>query len=257
MPAGSVNNTKRRGIMETLRKIPLFSGLGDEQLVHLGSVLKWKEYLPGSVILAEGEPGNNLFILLNGSAKVTRAGGQGREVVIAFIRAGEFFGELSILDGHPRSASVVALDDSQVYVIERSDFIGLIRRDPDMSIHILQELARRIRASDRQIEYLALNDAESRVFHSLIRVAEDIGIQDDGSDVLIARLPTQQDLADMAGTSRETVSRVLRRLESKGMISRSDRHVKLHNLDQFHGWSGRPIEVRPVKAAAPSLASRT
>ena len=91
MTAGSVNDMNRRGIMETLRKIPLFSGLGDEQLNHLGSVVKSKEYLPGRVILAEGEPGDNLFILLNGSAKVTRAGGQGREVVIAFHTSGRIF----------------------------------------------------------------------------------------------------------------------------------------------------------------------
>ena len=247
----------RRGIMETLRKVPLFSGLADEQLGHLGSVVRKNRYTPSSVILAEGEPGDNLFLLLEGSAKVTRAGSQGREVVIAFIRAGEFFGELSILDGQARSASVVALEDSQVYVIERSDFIGLIRRDPDLSIHLLQELARRIRASDRQIEYLALNDAESRVFHTLIRVAEDIGTQDYGSDALLVRLPPQQDLADMAGTSRETVSRVLRRLESKGMISRSPGHVQLHNLEKFHERSRRPIGARRGRTAPPSLASRT
>ncbi len=233
MSEDSTYDVNSRGIMETLRKIPLFSSLGDEQLVDLGSVVTSREYGPGSVILAEGDPGDTLFLLLNGSAKVTRAAGEGREVVIAFIRAGEFFGELSILDGHPRSANVVALEDSQVYVIERSDFLGLIRRDPDLSIHLLQELARRIRASDQQIEYLALNDAESRVFHTLIRVAEEIGAQDDSSDGTVLRLPPRQELADMAGTSRETFSRVLRRLESKGMISRSPGHVQLRKLDQF------------------------
>ena len=217
MSAGSTYDMNRRGIMETLRKVPLFSGLGDEQLAHLGSVVRSKEYGPGSVILTEGDPGDSLFLLMNGLAKVTRAGGQGREVVIAFIRAGEFFGELSILDRQVRSASVVALEHSQVYVIERSDFIGLIRRDPDLSIYLLQELARRIRASDQQIEYLALNDAESRVFHTLIRVAGDIGTQVNSSGAILVKLPPQKDLADMAGTSRETFSRVLRRLESKGM----------------------------------------
>ena len=234
MSEGSTYDVSSLGIMETLRKIPLFSSLGDDQLVHLGSVVTSREYRPGSVILAEGDPGDTLFLLLNGSAKVTRAAGQGREVVIAFIWAGEFFGEMSILDGQARSASVVALEDSRVYVIERSDFIGLIRRDPDLSIHLLQELARRIRASDQQIQYLALNDAESRVFHTLIRVAMDIGTQDNSSDAILVKLPPRQDLADMAGTSRETVSRVLRRLESKGMISRSPGHVQLHKLDQFH-----------------------
>ena len=91
MSEDSTYDVNSRGIMETLRKIPLFSSLGDEQLVDLGSVVTSREYGPGSVILAEGDPGDTLFLLLNGSAKVTRAAGEGREVVIAFITSGRIF----------------------------------------------------------------------------------------------------------------------------------------------------------------------
>ena len=152
----------------------------------------------------------------------------------------DLFGELSILDGLERSANVIAIEDSEVYFIERGDFQELIQRYPALSVHLLQQLAGRIRASDQQIEFLALGDARSKVFRTLVRIAEDIGLSRSESDMVIGGSLSQQDLADMAGTSRETISRTLKNLEDEGLISRSGDSIYLHDFPELQTMSRRP-----------------
>jgi len=218
------------GSIEILKRVPLFWGLADEQLADLSSVFRWKTYPNGSLIIAEGSSGETLFVLNKGAAKVTRGSEDGREVILAFLRAGDIFGELSILDGRERSANVVALEDTEVYTLKREEFLGLLVSYPALSVQLLQELAGRIRASDQQIEYLALRDSESRVLLALGRLAGKMSMVETQPYVMEVKLPIQQDLANMAGTSRETVSRVLRSLEQKGMITRSVGKVRLHDF---------------------------
>ena len=152
----------------------------------------------------------------------------------------DFFGELSIVDGRERSANVIALEDSEVYIISRHDFLELIYSYPVLSVQLMNELAQRIRASDQQIEYLALGDVKSRVFRTLIRIADDMGLYKEESGSVVVAAPFQQDLADMAGTSRETVSRTLKSLEDEGLISRSVDSIELHDFKNLQAMSRRP-----------------
>lgn len=205
-------------MVPALSRVPLFGGLGREELVSLSSVVQTSRYFAGEVILAEGQSGDSMYVLRHGAVKVTRSSGEGKEVVLAFLRQGQYFGELSVLDGRERSANVIAMDETEVYVIERSEFLGLIERNPSLSIHLLKQLAGQIRAADQQIEYLALGDADSRVLLTLLRIAAEVGEPRHEADVLIERLPQQQDLADMAGTSEEIVTKVMESLETGGLI---------------------------------------
>ena len=216
--------------VEILKKVPLFWDLANEQLAVLSSVFRQKSYPLGSFIIAEGSSGDTLFVLNRGAAKVTRESEDGREVILAFLREGDIFGELSILDGGERSANVVALEDTEVYTLERNEFLKLLVDSPALSVQLLQELARRIRASDHQIEYLALRDSESRVLLALNRIAGQMSIFETQTHPIEVKLPTQQDLANMAGTSRETVCRVLKSLEQKGMITRSVGKVRFSDF---------------------------
>jgi len=233
------------GSIEILKRVPLFRGLANEQLTGLSSAFRWKAYPNGSVILAEGRSGDTLFVLNKGAAKVTRESEDGREVILAFLSAGDIFGELSILDGRDRSANVIALEDTEVYTLNRKEFLELLDSYPALSVQLLHELARRIRASDQQIEYLALRDSESRVLCALGRLAEEMGMAETQSYVIDVKLPIQQDLANLAGTSRETVSRVLRSLEGKGMITRSVGKVQLHDFQGLQELSERLAKQGP------------
>lgn len=240
MTASPTLNSDARESIEILRKVPLFLGLSDGQLADISSVFRRKIYPNGSLIITEGSKGETLFVLKRGAAKVTRESEDGREVILAFLNVGDIFGELSILDGRERSANVVTLAETEVFTLDRREFLGLLSGFPALSAQLLQELARRIRASDQQIEYLALRDSESRVLLALGRLADQMSTSEKPSYVMEVKLPVQQDLANMAGTSRETVSRVLRSLEKKGIISRSLGKVQLHDFQVFQEFTEQP-----------------
>jgi len=215
-----------------LKSIPLFADLRDEILEKIFNLMQKRVYKRHNMILMEEDIGDSLFILNKGSVKITRLSDDGREVILSILGEGDFFGEMSIFDGESRSANVIALEDSEVFILKRGDFLDLLEKHPQIAITLLQEMAIRLRRSDQQIEGLSLSDAESRIAMSIIRFAEDLGVIRQGQ-VIIEKLPFQQDIANMAGTSRETVSRMLKMLELKGWIERQGRRMVITRYDDF------------------------
>jgi len=215
-----------------LKKVPLFSQLDDAELQKMSRHCALQHYTRDQVILVEEEEGNTLFVIHKGRVKVSRIRDDGREVILCILGEGDFFGELSLLDGSPRSATVTTLDDSEILVLRRADFLRLVEEHPQISITLLRELAERIRHSDSQIKSLSLEDAKGRVAATLVMLAEDLG-KVKGGQVFIPKLPLQHDLANMAGTARETVSRVLKVLEREGQIRREGRKLSFRNYPEF------------------------
>jgi CRP/FNR family transcriptional regulator/CRP/FNR family cyclic AMP-dependent transcriptional regulator len=136
------------------------------------------------------------------------------------------FGELSLLDGKPRSANVVATQDTELYMVRRADFLQLIYKVPQIAVGLLAELAARLRKTDRKIEGLALLDVTSRISETLLQLADEQG-SETKFGVSLEERPTHQQLASMSGTTRETVSRVLKRLEGQGYISSEGRSITI------------------------------
>jgi len=217
---------------KVLKNVPLFADLKDEILEKIFTLMQKRHYKKGTIILMEEEFGDTLFVLNRGSVKVTRVSEDGREVILAIMGPGDFFGEMSIFDGENRSANVITLEDSEVFVLKRGDFLDLLERFPQIAITLLQVMASRLRRSDQQIEGLSLSDAENRVAMCLLRLAEDLGVIKSGR-VVIENMPYQQDVANMAGTSRETVSRMLTLLQRKGFIQKRGRRLEILNYDEF------------------------
>jgi len=215
-----------------LKNIPLFADLKDEIIQKISNLMQKRIYKKGNIILMEEEFGDTLFILNQGSVKITRLSDDGREVILSILGEGDFFGEMSIFDGENRSANVIALEDTDVLILKRGDFLDLLEKHPKIAIVLLQEMAMRLRRSDQQIEGLSLSDAENRIAMSLLRLAEDLGVIKQGQ-VVIENLPYQQDIANMAGTSRETVSRMLTLLQRKGYIQKRGRKLIIANYDEF------------------------
>jgi CRP/FNR family cyclic AMP-dependent transcriptional regulator len=220
--------------METklLKRVPLFSQLDDDDLEKIRALCVTQHYVKDRIILIEEEAGNTLFLIQKGRVKVSRISDDGREVILSILEPGDFFGELSLIDGKARSASVTAIENSEVLMLRRGDFLGLLEDYPQISISLMKELAARIRKSDSQIKSLSLQDAMGRVASSLIMLAEDSGRIRLGQ-VIIPKIPLQQDLANMAGTSRETISRVFRYLEDENMIQRSGRKITIPDFNRF------------------------
>ncbi len=215
-----------------LRKIPLFSSLKEEELDALKKVTHTKNFPKDKIILLEDEEGDTLFIILSGQVKVTSFSESGKEVIFSLLGAGDFFGDLSLLDGKPRSASVISIEDSRIQLIRRSDFNQLIQEYPTIALKLMEELALRLRKADERIESLALLDVTGRVAGILLQFAEERGFVTKKMAVIKSR-PTHQELANMVGTTRETVTRVLKQLEQKKYIQMSGKDVTIIDVELF------------------------
>jgi CRP-like cAMP-binding protein len=218
--------------IEILKNVPLFGELARKDVERIAAVAHQRSYNKEQVILIEEEIGQTLFILMSGQVKVSRISEEGKEVILAVMGEGDFFGELSLLDGQSRSANVTVIKESEMLLIHRDDFLSLLHEFPQIAINLLRELASRMRKSDSQIKSLSLKDATGKVTGTLLRLADDIGVPR-GSQIEISNLPTQQDLANMAGTSRETISRVLQKLISQKYVQKDGNTLVILDIDRF------------------------
>ena len=215
-----------------LKYIPLFSELSDDDLREILKLAMRQVYKKDNMVLIEEEIGSTMFIILDGRVKISRISDDGREVILSILSEGDFFGEMSILDGQNRSANVVTLDDSKIMIIRREDFLQMLHDYPQIAINLLKELAGRLRRSDAQIKSLSLQNATGKVASTLLRIADDSGKIHLGQ-VEIPRLPPQQDLANMAGTSRETISRVLKALTKQGYLKKEGSRLIIKDYESF------------------------
>ena len=221
-----------------LSSINIFSDLSVNELENLQKVFKPRNYLKNSMIILEEEYGDLVFVVKTGTIKITRVNDEGKEVILALLGPGEIFGELAILDGEARSANALAQENCQLLAINKEDFLDILKHNFSISYSLMCELAKRLRKSDQQIEALSLSDAEHRIGVSLLNLAEDMGVIRKGK-VTIQNLPFQQDIANMAGTSRETVSRVMKILENKDMISKEGHTLVIPDYSFFKQIFGK------------------
>ena len=219
-----------------LNSINIFSELSDKECSTLQKFFKPRNYLKNSMIILEEEYGDLVFVVQTGTIKITRVNDEGKEVILALLGPGEIFGELAILDGEARSANALAQENCQLLAINKEDFLEILKNNFSVSYNLMCELAKRLRKSDQQIEALSLSDAEHRIGVSLLNLAEDMGVIRKGK-VTIQNLPFQQDIANMAGTSRETVSRVMKMFEDKNASARVPRSRFL-NVSFLHAMAG-------------------
>ncbi len=197
-----------------LKRVPLLSGLTEQQLESLSAGSSRRSFPRGRTIVTEGEPSQSLYILLSGRAKVQRSDSEGKEVILSVLGSGDWFGEMSMIDEAPRSASVITIEPCEFMSIEKLSFRAMLMQNPEICMAVMRGLVARLREADRKIETLALLDVYGRVARVLLDFSETI----DGQRIVRSRLP-RQEIAKMIGASREMVSRVMKGLETQGFIS--------------------------------------
>ena len=210
--------------METadfLATVPLFSGLPAEELQQFAAITREKTYPKSSVILFEDDPGDSLFVIREGRVKVVLVGEDGREVILGVLGVGEHFGELSLIDDQPRSAHVIAMEESALLVLRRDDFRRRVETSPTVAWTLLSELSRRLRRADGKIGGLVLLDVPGRIARLLLDLAEE------GGSETIEKPLTHQTIAQMIGASRETVSRAMRDFQDQGWIDVERRKIRV------------------------------
>ena len=217
-----------RKYLEILSSLSLFAGISKLTLTKILSKMQERSYQKGEMILKQGEFGDTLFTITKGRVKVARSRPDGSEVIFAILDTGEVFGEISLIDMDPRLANVITLKDTDVLTLKRSDLLKFLKEYPSISMSLHIALAKRIRKNYELIENLSLSKAEDRVGRTLLKLVEEHGTMSKGS-VQVDIIPITKDIARMAGTTRETVSRIMNSFSNNGLIKREKR--KLHILD--------------------------
>jgi CRP/FNR family transcriptional regulator, cyclic AMP receptor protein len=208
-----------------LRRIDLFADLTDREADTVLDVMREKSLGRGATVFHQHDSGGGLYLILAGQVKITRTGRDGRDVTVAVLGDGNFFGEMSLLDGQPRSASATALQATRLLVLDREHFQRYVLAQSRIVSKLLRELSKRLRAADQSIENLALGSVHDRVFLLLGHLGRRSSLK--GGSALIERSPTHQELAEMVGSSRETVTRTLAGMEKAGLIAIERRKLTL------------------------------
>ncbi len=204
--------------------MPLFAVLSEEQLDIVARVVVRERISKGREVFAAGEISQTLYLIIAGRTKVQRADAEGKEVILAVLGSGEYFGEMSLIDDQPRSATVVTLEACEFLTVRKDDFKRALTMNPELANVIMRGLVKRLREADMKIESLALLDVYGRVARVLLEFSELEGDR----RVLRDKLP-RQDVAKMIGASREMVSRVMKGLELDGfLVPQEDGSILLH-----------------------------
>ena len=202
---------------EVLRTVPIFSELSDEDISSLAHLALRKRYPKDTVVFFENEEGDFFFTILEGRIKVTILGDDGREVILSVLGPGDFFGEMALLDNEPRSATAIAVEESELLSLHRNDFQSVLNDNRSITSALIRVLSARLRRANHQISTLALLDVYGRVARVIVDMAREEGKRlRDGR--IAFRRATHQEIANRIGTTRETVTRMLKDLERQGLI---------------------------------------
>lgn len=221
-------NSRDSKLDESLRTIPFFEGLDDKVIDHSIAQVVTREHPAGRVILLENDWGSSVYFILSGWVKIRTYNIDGKEVTLNIVGRGELFGEMAPLDEVPRSTDVITLTPSVVANMPASDFVRLVQTEPQAGIRLAKLMARRLRQVNRRLR-LRESDSMSRVADILLFLAEGQGTRgEDG--ITIPNLP-HRELSSLSGMARETVTRVLGKLEKKEIIHRENDVLCIVNVD--------------------------
>ncbi len=218
-------------IKKVLKKIFLFKHLSDKNLKKIISLGKLKKYRPGEMVFDGDSAGNALYIVIAGVVKIFAQAGI-KKKTLAYLNPGEFFGEMSLIDLKPRSASSVALEECELMVIEKKDFNALISKDTDLIFYILKTLTIRLRNADKEIERLSFRSLPARLAKALVDLTAKYSKKTRHGAELKMKL-SHQDLAEIAGTSREVVSRQLNIFKRLRYIDIIDKKIFVMNIHKL------------------------
>lgn len=206
-----------------------FMGLHPNELQAISAHALTRAFPKNTVVITEGDRSDSLYIILSGKVKFYVSDEQGKEIILSEAGPGEYFGEISLDDG-PRSASVMTLEATRFSIVPKEDFRSFLARSPEFAFNLIGKLIHRVRELTENVKSLALMDVYGRVAHMLVDLAED-----DNGQLVIAEKPTQQDMANRIGASREMISKILKDLEAGGYIIVDSRRIVIaKNLPR--GW---------------------
>ncbi|MFN2141844.1 MAG: Crp/Fnr family transcriptional regulator [Candidatus Promineifilaceae bacterium] len=213
---------------EALQKVPFFTDLPKEEITELSNLLVIRRFSSNQVIFHHGDPGGLLYIISKGKVKISYSTQDGQEALLAILGAGDFFGELALLDDSPRSATAESIETTETMTLHREDFRHYLSSNPDFALHVLQTLARHIRRLNSQLSDIFFLDLSGRLARTLLRLADEHG-KEVKNCVLIDLPLTQTDLAEMTGATRVSINKTLGRFRRSGWVKVEGRRFSICN----------------------------
>lgn len=207
----------------------LLKGLDEENLERLLSMTVTRKLAKGDTLFVKGDPGDSFFGVQEGKIKITTTSPNGKEVTLNIIEAGKFFGEIALLDGMDRTADAVAMEKTELVVIQRRDFIPFLEKNPKLCIQVMQLLCHRVRITSEMVEDAAFLPLDGRLAKRLLNLMELYGEKGEGGGILIGLNLPQQELARMMGTSRESVNKQLQVWRAQGWVELARGRVTIHD----------------------------
>lgn len=214
---------------------PLFCFLNEEQLTEVDELIVERFYNKGRIVFIEGEKGEAVYLLRSGRIKITTQADDGREQILHFVHPGEVFGEVVLYDGGTYPATAETIEDSRIGMIRNSDMDRLTLSNPEIALAMLRILSKRLRNAQRQINELALYDTSRRMVSMLMFLAAEQGIHSNRGTIIDMTL-TNQDLASMIGTSRETANRILSELRKQNVIILENKQIVIADMRKLKSW---------------------
>ncbi|MEJ2309908.1 MAG: Crp/Fnr family transcriptional regulator [Gammaproteobacteria bacterium] len=211
-----------------LEKILLFQGVQKQSLDALEKTLRPRSFNKGDMVIRQGDEGDALYLVITGRLKVVSSCEEGKEALLDFFGPNDYFGELALLDPNVRSASVIAVENSDLLCITRRKLMNFLQDNPEANLSLMRGLARRTRAISQNLSSLAQLDVYGRIARVIIQEAADEGGR------LITPQLTQKEIGEMIGASREMVSRILKDLRTGGYISIEGRRIIVHRRLPAH-----------------------
>lgn len=222
--------------MSVVKEIPFFSLLTEKELKLIDNIAADKKFKKGEYIFFEGESGDKFFIIKDGQVKLTKMIKNGDEQILNIFSSNDIIAEIVAFDKGNYPASAITMTDTTVIVFDQSELESLILKHPSIGIKLLREMSGRLRRAQKNVRDLALKDSSARVAGLLIFLSEKYGKKKNDNVVLDISL-TQQELASMIGSSRETVSRVLGQFESEDLIKTSRKKIIIYKLDKIKNYT--------------------
>jgi CRP/FNR family transcriptional regulator/CRP/FNR family cyclic AMP-dependent transcriptional regulator len=224
----------KTGVEEFVSNVPLFKELTHRDREAICAAMVARDFEPAEVIVRENDQETqSFFIIAAGKVNVAVMTSEGKQAILATLGKGDFFGEMAILDGEPRSASVIAASKCTLLMLYRRSFIDILYKFPRITIEMLIAMSQRLRQADKHMNTLSLMSVYGRVAEVLLHLARDSG-EREGDMIVINNRPTHHVIADMAGTSRETVSRILSQLQKKHYISIDRNRIVIINEEKLY-----------------------
>jgi len=217
---------------DVVRQAPLFAALDDEAAEALKATMARREVARGEVLFTEGDPGDRLYIIVEGKIKLGRASGDGRENLLAILGPGEMFGELSLFDPGPRNATATAVADTALLGVGSDDLATWLNGRPDVARQLLRSLARRLRRTNEALADLVFSDVPGRVAKALLDLSERFGTPTE-EGLRVTHDLTQEELAQLVGASRETVNKALADFAARNWLRLDQRAVLLLDIDRL------------------------